>query len=358
MDRLGGEVHRSCPRERDAHCGLIQVRLRSRILLVFSHDTSGIDFDLVPIPTFTNSISGAVVDSAHKGVPSHVLLGDRSGNPWSAATRHIFYRATDSLGNYQFDHLPEGNYAVLAIPIAHYAPAWYDADSCGVLRWSAADIVHVVGNVSGIDICVKTLRTAGVGEIAGTVYQAPKNGSAAGGPGISGTVVCALSPGTNQVLGFDVTDIDGSYSIQNLPAGVFDIAADKEGYLPAAPLQYTLDAANNYAVARASIGLSPLITLGVGPGKGGIPREFALGQNYPNPFNPTTTISYVIGQPSLTTLKVYDILGRVVATLVNEVKAPGSYRVSWDAADYPSGVYTYRVQAGKFADVKKMILMR
>jgi len=96
----------------------------------------------------------------------------------------------------------------------------------------------------------------------------------------------------------------------------------------------------------------------VGPGNGGIPREFALGQNYPNPFNPTTTISYVIGQPSLTTLKVYDILGRVVATLVNEVKAPGSYRVSWDAADYPSGVYTYRVQAGKFADVKKMILMR
>ncbi|HYQ87750.1 MAG TPA: carboxypeptidase regulatory-like domain-containing protein [Bacteroidota bacterium] len=326
--------------------------------LVFSRDTSGIDFDLVPIPTFTGSLSGTVVDSARRGVPSHVLLIDMRADPRTLITRHIFYRATDSLGNYQFDHLPDAPYAVRAIPVTQYAPAWYDADSCGVLEWSAADSVHVAGNVTGIDICVKSLSATGVGVIAGTVFQAPHTSSSAGGPGISGTVVYALTPGNNQVLGFDVTDVDGSYRIQNLPAGVYDVAADKEGYLPASPRQYTLDAADNYTVTQASIGISPAIPLGVGPGKGGIPREFSLNQNYPNPFNPMTTISYDIGQASVVTLKVYDILGREVATLVNEVKSPGSYRTSWDASNFPTGVYTYRVQAGKFVDMKKMSLIR
>jgi hypothetical protein len=326
--------------------------------LVFSGDTSDIDFDLVPIPAFTNSIAGTVVDSAHKGVPSHVLLIDMSGDPRSFVPRRIYYEATDSVGNYRFDHLPEAPYAVRAIPIAHYAPAWYDADSCGVLDWFGFDLVHVVGHVTGIDVCVKAFSATGVGEISGAVYQGSQFGSYIPGPGVGGTVVYALTPGTNQVVGFDVTDIDGSYSIQNLPPGSYALAADKEGYLPDSPQLYTLDAANNYAVTKASITISPVIPLGVGAGNPGTPREFALAQNYPNPFNPMTTISYAIGQASLVTLKVFDILGREVATLVNEVRAPGTYRAVWDAANYPSGVYTYRIVAGKFTDTRKMELIR
>jgi hypothetical protein len=90
----------------------------------------------------------------------------------------------------------------------------------------------------------------------------------------------------------------------------------------------------------------------------GLPLLFSLSGCYPNPFNPMTTISYVVGEPVLTTLKVYDILGREVATLVNEVRAPGTYRAVWDAANYPSGVYTYRIVAGKFTDTRKMELIR
>jgi uncharacterized delta-60 repeat protein len=88
------------------------------------------------------------------------------------------------------------------------------------------------------------------------------------------------------------------------------------------------------------------------------PNDFVLYQNYPNPFNPTTTIQYVIPQRSNVTLKVYDILGNEVATLVNEEKERGVYAVNFDASLLASGMYLYRLQAGSFVETKKMILLK
>ena len=88
------------------------------------------------------------------------------------------------------------------------------------------------------------------------------------------------------------------------------------------------------------------------------PDEFVLEQNYPNPFNPSTTIKYSISDNSYVTLKIYDILGEEIETLVSEEKAPGSYEVSFNAADLVSGVYIYSLKAGSFAKTKKMILMK
>ncbi|UCE19141.1 MAG: T9SS type A sorting domain-containing protein [Gemmatimonadota bacterium] len=92
-----------------------------------------------------------------------------------------------------------------------------------------------------------------------------------------------------------------------------------------------------------------------------IPTQFHLSQNYPNPFNPTTDIRYQIADrrcPIHTTLKIYNILGQEVSTLVNEVKKPGYYSVTWDASNMANGVYFYRLKAGSFAAVKKMIIMK
>jgi hypothetical protein len=88
------------------------------------------------------------------------------------------------------------------------------------------------------------------------------------------------------------------------------------------------------------------------------PGRFELFQNYPNPFNPTTTVSFVISYPSFVTLGVYDVLGREVATLVNEMRQPGEYSVKWDAGQMPSGVYFYCLRAGTFTETKKLVLMR
>jgi hypothetical protein len=87
-------------------------------------------------------------------------------------------------------------------------------------------------------------------------------------------------------------------------------------------------------------------------------NEYTLLQNYPNPFNPSTKISYSIKEEGLVTLKVYDILGKEIATLVNENKPSGNYEAEFNASALPSGMYIYKLQAGNFTDVKKMLLLK
>lgn len=86
--------------------------------------------------------------------------------------------------------------------------------------------------------------------------------------------------------------------------------------------------------------------------------DYSLEQNYPNPFNPATQIGYSVSERGNVSLVVYDLLGREVASLVNEVKEPGSYKVNFNASNLPSGVYTYRIQSGNFVQTKKMMLMK
>jgi len=87
-------------------------------------------------------------------------------------------------------------------------------------------------------------------------------------------------------------------------------------------------------------------------------NDFQLEQNYPNPFNPYTTIKYSIPNQSNVTIKVYDLLGREIATLVNEEKLAGEYEVEFNAAKLSSGIYLYKIQAGDFISTKKMILIK
>jgi len=92
-----------------------------------------------------------------------------------------------------------------------------------------------------------------------------------------------------------------------------------------------------------------------------VPLEYSLAQNYPNPFNPVTDIRYQIADnryPIHTTLKVYNVLGQEVVTLVDEMKAPGVYTVEWDASDLASGVYFYRLTAGEYTTTLRMVLMK
>jgi len=104
-------------------------------------------------------------------------------------------------------------------------------------------------------------------------------------------------------------------------------------------------------------GLSTVVST-VGSENNQVAGSFELLQNYPNPFNPTTAIGYQLIANSFVELKVYDALGRIVATLVNEEKPAGSYTVTWNAQNYSSGVYVYRIVAGDHVDSKKMLLMK
>jgi len=100
------------------------------------------------------------------------------------------------------------------------------------------------------------------------------------------------------------------------------------------------------------------IPVGVNEGEGNLPLEFSLEQNYPNPFNPATTINFSIPQSSRVTLKIYDILGREVSTLINDTRNAGNYEVNFDASNLASGMYIYTINADNFTSSKKMMLLK
>jgi hypothetical protein len=89
-----------------------------------------------------------------------------------------------------------------------------------------------------------------------------------------------------------------------------------------------------------------------------LPLTMVLEQNYPNPFNSTTIISFTLPSTSFVSLKIFDALGREVSTLLSEELSAGIYSQQWNASDFPSGIYFYRLQAGSFAETKKLILLK
>ena len=137
-----------------------------------------------------------------------------------------------------------------------------------------------------------------------------------------------------QAHGTSNTPMYNSYTDKNLLAGQYD---------------YRLKQIDNSGACTYSQSVEIEITA---------PNNFALFQNYPNPFNPTTNISYQLPITGNVTLKIYDMLGREIATLVNEVKEPGTYELKWNAANLPSGIYLYKLNAGNFAQTRKLVLLK
>lgn len=103
----------------------------------------------------------------------------------------------------------------------------------------------------------------------------------------------------------------------------------------------------NYCMGLVGVGSNPTL-----------PKTFALEQNYPNPFNPVTSIKYQLPRAEFVTIKLFDVLGREVATLVNERKDAGFFQLEFDASNYASGLYFYKIEAGDFVETKKMMLVK
>lgn len=98
--------------------------------------------------------------------------------------------------------------------------------------------------------------------------------------------------------------------------------------------------------------------VGIEQVSGEIPVKFSLSQNYPNPFNPATTISFEIPKSEFVILTISDALGREVETILSKQLNPGTYQAEWNAANYPSGVYYYKLSAGEYTETKKMVLIK
>ncbi len=323
-------------------------------IILVEHDTTGINFSLEPRPTPNNSISGSVKDSAGAGVPSRILLlPARHNHPHPSVVR---YGHTDSLGNYSLAGLPAGQYFVMALPFSNYGSSFYKLNSCGVFRIQDADTVVVGGNITGIDICVRGVHNNGLTVIRGAVRSA--NTSV-----IAGVRIAAFDA-QGEFLGIGITDAAGVYELNAIAPGVVTIVADYDGYA-SSQLPVTVNM-NVFTLDNVNITLSPSTPTSVSA-PGTVPEKFVLGQNYPNPFNPNTTISYAVSASSIVTLKVFNVLGQEVATLINGNVAEGSYNIIWNGKDnlgrqVSTGVYIYKMHATagttEFSQMKKMVMLK
>ncbi len=140
-----------------------------------------------------------------------------------------------------------------------------------------------------------------------------------------------------------------------LGVGPFNLAVNQSEIIGFAILNGTsaADLIAKNAVAKLKYG-----TVGIKMISTEIPKVFSLSQNYPNPFNPVTRIQFGVPKNELVSIKIYDILGKEVATLVNDFKQAGTYEVDFNASTLSSGVYFYRMQSGYFTDIKRMMVIK
>jgi len=147
-----------------------------------------------------------------------------------------------------------------------------------------------------------------------------------------------IDPGGNQNVNID-------FNSSTLSQGIYNGFLQIESNDPATPVKNVK--------LKFNVG-----TVGIQNVQTGIPSQYLLAQNYPNPFNPVTNINFSLPKDGLVTLKVYDILGKEVITLVNENKQAGNYRVDFNGSNFASGMYFYKIESGSFVQTRRMILLK
>jgi photosystem II stability/assembly factor-like uncharacterized protein len=228
----------------------------------------------------------------------------------------------------------------------------------GIYRSSDEGTSWTLSNTGLTNTGVSALAASDSNLFAGTygggVYRSTDGGTDWFGAGLTGHFVAALAlNGTNL---YAKTYDAGLFVSTNYGASwtKFDSGSTGEGIVSLAA-----DTSNLYAGSSNGVVYRPEsgITWVRSP-NGGLPDAFELNQNYPNPFNPTTVISYQLPSVSHVTLRIYDVLGREIATLVNEKQIAGAHAVDFNAGNFPSGVYFCRITAGGMVSTRKMVLLK
>jgi hypothetical protein len=200
-------------------------------------------------------------------------------------------------------------------------------------------------------------NNTGFGYMLSNAVQTPAN--AVGSAGTYNFTISVAPSGTGtQTISYKFAKTDKSYTIQGT-------ATDNHNPLPATGFNgivFALDTGNTTTALKlenvqVTMG-KPLVIDGVNSDGSLLPIVYSLSQNYPNPFNPTTTINFSLPKGSKVTLNVYDILGRVVRTLINGEYPAGYHKVEFNGGSMASGVYFYRIEAGGYVNVKKLMLLK
>lgn len=312
---------------------------------------TGIDFKLDPKPVYNNSISGKVSSTADEVLLAHVVLYNLNDKSPKGMKRSVF---TDTVtGEYKFTNINPGKYIALAIPERGYIPSFYKADGTITMKWKLADTL-VVGEstaLSTINFKLVAGKDTGFAKITGKIKGNLSNSGKA-----NGAVVYAYDLAGN-VSGVALVNEKGSFSMTGLLPGSYTVEVDKFGYTSSS-VQATAVDYNTAFNTSANLDLIEQSVTAVESNNVIIAKNYQLYQNYPNPFNPTTNIKFELPQSGNIKIVVYNVIGKEIATLVNDYRTAGVYNVTFDASKLSSGVYFYKILTNGFTATKKMVLMK
>ena len=252
---------------------------------------------------------------------------------------------------------PDGSYTLRAVPLDHcyigavpnstsqtdYVMTYYPSS----IYYRNAALITVSGNITNLNIRVyrkNTLPNTNVINGKININTAPYSP-------LKDANIYAMVGST--FYGFTTSNSNGYYSLTNLLTGTIKIVADRIGFssdsIEVNISKSILDSVN-FHLTKLYIAVNPISTV--------VPDNYLLYQNYPNPFNPITNIKFQIKESKSVVLKIYDILGKEVETLINEKLKAGIYDIPFNASALPSGIYFYRLVTDSYSDTKRMVLIK
>ena len=255
----------------------------------------------------------------------------------------------DANGNYSlsFD-IPYYTHYIVAYPNSEpesdFIPTYFPQ----TINWQTASTINSGVNNSSINIGVfRKSNSSGSNSILGVTNKSDNNILSP----LPQTLIYLKSG--SAFLDFSESISNGRYNFSSLSTGSYEIIATKLGYSTSTQtiqLNSPLRDSINFILNQVLVGVNSISNI--------IPKKFSLYQNYPNPFNPVTNIRFDIPKSSFVTIKIYNVLGKESALLLNENKSAGSYEIDFDASTLTTGVYFYRIETQEFTQIKKMILLK
>jgi len=287
-----------------------------------------IDFALATVPIGPRRFTGSVT-ARTGGQPQHVLV--EAINPETGASVRT---TTDSRGAFEF-HAWD-NAIIRARALGYVGMYAGNTKQWKQSQWN--------GFAGGMTITLDPLATDGMAEIRGTITDA-SNGNPLAEAWVYGM------DAAGQVF-FAVTGSDGGYLMENTPNGSLDIMVSEVQYEITEGLANVEDARGTADI------IAPRSTVSAVGEHPQLPSTVQLYQNYPNPFNPSTTIRFALPERMNVRLKVFNLLGQSVTTLISESRDAGSHAIEFNAEDLPSGLYLYRLETGTSTITRRMTLMK
>jgi hypothetical protein len=342
------------------------------LILLQKDSTKTINIQIDKMSSTGNSISGILIDSIstatlRKGIII-VRTGTHTPNKISPDVNSrilqngIYTAFIKPDGSYNIQNIiVPGNYFVQAFS-DYYMPSYYNFLNKPAVFWQQADSIYINGSLSNVNILMPRDSSVGGGIINGTVTMEPQSVN------LSDVMVLAKSTDYNLWFNYGFLKDSSQFRIMDLPYGNYKLFAQKIGFNDGVSTEIQISPS-----ATIINGVNIPIFVSSIVGENLLPNEFQLYQNYPNPFNPITKIRYTVAPSNhpkgaalgRVTLRIYDVIGNEVATLVNEEKPAGYYEVEFNASSLPngkagiaSGVYIYRLVTGNFVSARKMILLR